>query len=202
MFESRKIICLTCTCWTHSYEKNLHGYHPNNIFSSHVYILFCQQFCIAIFLHDSSLAWPMPSHKTEHTVQLAWVEPYKSEGAFIWLVAYLHEITTHEQMQADGIRPIRASLSGLAGSMQDKDDRPTCQSHRLDRLHPLMQATKQHLSFSASAHSTSLNTTLFYEIQFHSTCIPSFGYTMQHVSVNQTYPIWPLMQVGNQAKYS
>lgn len=53
----------------------------------------------------------------------------------------------HERMQTGRMHSNRASLPGLARWMQDEGGRLTRQSHRPERLHPLMQVTKQHLSF-------------------------------------------------------
>lgn len=152
MFEWRKIICLTCTCWTHSYEKQLHGYYPNIFISAMSHFGMTYQsnyrFVLSIFLPRYISPWLKFGLAIAKSQNRTYCPTCLSgaEEALIWLVAYVHEIANHEQMQADGIRPIRASLLGLAGSMQDKGG-PTCQSHRLDRLHPLMQATKQHLIF-------------------------------------------------------
>jgi len=66
--------------------------------------------------------------------------------------------------------------------MQDEDCGPTCQSHRTDRLHPLLQSTKHHLSFLASAHATSPNT-FFSEIRFHPACVRS-------CRIYDAIPIW------------
>jgi len=57
----------------------------------------------------------------------------------VWLVACLHErMQFHESIQAGGIRLNQASLLGLADGIQDEGDGPMCQSHRLNKLHPLI----------------------------------------------------------------
>lgn len=88
------------------------------------------------------------------------------------LVMWLHErMQIYGWIQAGGIRSIWASLASQTRWMQGWSVRPTCHSHRLDRLHPVIQKTKQHLGF-LTAHATSPNAFLF-EIRFHPTCVRS-----------------------------
>ena len=108
--------------------------------------------------------------------QPAWPEPYKDAWA-VCLVACMRYLAC------------TSGCNFMGGCrMQDEDCGPTRQSHRTDRLHPLLQSTKHHLSFLASAHATSPNTFFFWN-----TDPPSLRPLMHDIRCNpnpgnQTHP--------------
>ena len=78
------------------------------------------------------LGWSVPPIQRELSYR-------KLSEKSVWLVACLHErMQFHESIQAGGIRLNQASLLGLADWIQDEGDGPMCQSHRLNKLHPLI----------------------------------------------------------------